>query len=153
LRELDLHGLKMADALHVFVEAHNSLAGSGKREGLKVIHGYGSTGQGGEIRREIRDILKRNPHAGDIVTGEESENNPGFTIIYPKKRLPAGSERLWDSILGFCSEPRLQEEIVRKFIRRSADPEIARAIRELQNRGRLIETFVNGRKKFLAKEK
>jgi hypothetical protein len=151
LKELDLHGLRMADALHLLVEAHNSIAASGSREGLKVIHGYGSTGQGGEMREEIRELLRRNPHAGEFVTGEEAENNPGFTIVYPRKRLPAGSERLWDAIVEFCKEPRSQEEIVRKFIRRSAEPEIARAIRELTNRGKLRETYHNTRKKYSAR--
>jgi hypothetical protein len=153
LREIDLHGLKLADALHLFVETFNSVASSGKPEPVKVIHGYGSSGTGGEIRRRVRDLLKRNPHSGSFVTGEEMENNPGFTVVYPRHRLPEGSERLWDSIIEFCLEPRTQEEIVRRFIRRSPEPEIMKALHELLRRGRIRESHVNGKKRFLVGDK
>lgn len=149
MREIDLHGLKVSEALSAFVEVHNSIVASGKREGVKVIHGYGSSGAGGEIRVAIRTLLRNNPACADWVRGEDAEGNPGYTIVYPRRRLPPGGERLWDAIVEFCSSPRTQQDVVCRFVRKSSEPEVNRALRELEQRGRLRVLYKNGRKHYV----
>ena len=148
MNEIDLHGLRMSEALERFVEAHNSLSG-GRGASLKVIHGYGSSGSGGEIRAAIRNLLKQNPASSDYIRGEEMDGNPGYTVVYPKRRLPTGVDRLWDAIMEYCASPRSQQEVLTKFVRRSGEPEVNRAIRELEHRGRLRSFLKNGRKHYV----
>jgi hypothetical protein len=149
MRELDLHGLKFADAMYLFVDTCNMMVAQGNAGGLKVIHGYGASGQGGLIRGEVRKLLKRNPHAATVVLGEDADNNPGYTLVYPKRRLPAGSERLWDSITEYCSEPRRDSDIVGRFIRRHGEPEIRKALAELENRGKIRSFASSGRRMYV----
>ena len=146
MHEIDLHGLKYAEALERFIEEHNRTAESGSQTALKVVHGYGSSGTGGEIRKAIRALLSRNPASGEFVKGEVSEGNPGYTIVYPRRRLPQAKERLWDSVLEYCSTPRTRQQVVRKFVRRSGEHEVAQALRELETRGKLKSFYKNGRK-------
>lgn len=54
-----------------------------KRQGIKVItliHGYGSSGKGGGIRREVRQYLRYLQHQhqiNDMILGEEFSRNSG----------------------------------------------------------------------------
>ncbi|MCR4424802.1 MAG: Smr/MutS family protein [Firmicutes bacterium] len=146
MEELDLHGLRMAEALEAFVAHHNSLAASGGGTGFKVIHGYGSSGSGGEIRAGIRSLLHSNPGCADYVPGEDMDGNPGYTVVYPRRRLPTGSQRLWDAMVEFCATPKTQADVVHRFVRRNAEPEIVQGLRELERRGRLRSFVKNGKK-------
>lgn len=148
MREVDLHGMKYASAMELFIEEHNAIADRGRAEPLKVIHGYGSSGAGGELRTAIRSLLKKNPASGEFVTGEVAEGNPGYTIVYPRRRLPEAKDRLWDAIIEFCRSPQTQSDILRKFVRRSGEPEVLRSLRELESRGRLRSFYKNGKKHF-----
>lgn len=49
-------------------------AKSTKEPALKLIHGYGSSGKGGAIRTEVREVLRQKKQDGEIrafVTGDE----------------------------------------------------------------------------------
>ncbi len=83
---LDLHGMRVAEALKVFVQAYNQRVARGETSPMRVIHGYGSTGGEGAIGRELRRYLAR--HAVDFMAGEDFSINPGFTVVYPRKPLP-----------------------------------------------------------------
>jgi predicted CopG family antitoxin len=144
LKELDLHGMRAAEALERFVEMHNSLLSSQ----FVVIHGYGSSGTGGDIRAAIRSLLRSNPQCSDFVPGEEMDGNPGHTVVYPKRRLPSVSERLSDAIRRFCEEPATLSDVLKRFVRRSSEPEITRVVRQLEGSGRLRSFFKNGKKYF-----
>ncbi|TRZ98462.1 MAG: hypothetical protein D4R80_05085 [Deltaproteobacteria bacterium] len=87
--EIDLHGLTVADALARFIAHYNARLQAGDTGPIRVIHGYGSSGRGGDLRTAIRELLSR--HAGRLesVPGETYFNNPGATIVYPKHPLPA----------------------------------------------------------------
>jgi hypothetical protein len=148
LRELDLHGMKTADAMSFFMREYDNALESGSSS-LKVIHGYGSGGVGGDTRRCIRALLSANPACVDYVAGEEVDGNPGYTVVYPKRRLPSGATGLYDSIIQFCSSPKTKSAIVRRFVRRTPESEIDRALRDLENRGRLRTFFRNGRKHYI----
>ena len=87
--EIDLHGLTVADALARFTDHYNGRLRAGDTGPLRVIHGYGSSGRGGDLRTALRELLSR--HAGrlEFVPGETYFNNPGVTVVYPKHPLPA----------------------------------------------------------------
>lgn len=85
---LDLHGMRVAEALRVFVQAYNQRVARGDGSPLRVIHGYGSSGGEGAIGRELRRFLERHADAATFMAGEDFSINPGFTVVYPRKRLP-----------------------------------------------------------------
>jgi DNA-nicking Smr family endonuclease len=87
--EIDLHGLTVAEALSRFATHYNARLRAGDTGPIRVIHGYGSSGRGGDLRTAIRELLSR--HAGrlEFVPGETYFNNPGVTVVYPRQPLPA----------------------------------------------------------------
>lgn len=153
--QVDLHGMKTAEAIVCFTRAYDSVLSSGAHSGahsgacLKVVHGYGSGGTGGDTRRAIRTLLQANPACAVYVPGEDIDGNPGYTVVYPRRRLPSGAERLYPGIVEYCSAPKTKTDVVRRFVRRSAESEIERALRELENRGRLRSFIKNGRKHYV----
>ena len=149
--QVDLHGMKTAEAIACFTRAYDSVLGSAARPGacLKVIHGYGSGGAGGDTRRAVRSLLHANPACADYTPGEDIDGNPGYTIVYPRRRLPSGAERLYPGIVEYCSAPRTKLDVVRRFVRRSAESDIDRALRELERDGRLRSFMRNGRKHYV----
>jgi hypothetical protein len=163
--------MKTAEAIDCFTRVYDSVLGSGARSDagaramsgnhrdsgygsnsdacLKVIHGYGSGGARGDTRRAIRSLLKANPACADYIPGEDIDGNPGYTIVYPRRRLPSGASRLYPGIVEYCSVPKTKLDVVRRFVRRSAEGDIERALRELENGGRLRSFIKNGRKHYV----
>lgn len=88
IAELDLHGMRVAEALAAFLNAYNRRVAGGDASPLRVIHGYGSSGGEGAIGRELRRYLARHADAVGFMAGEEFSINPGFTVVYPRKPLP-----------------------------------------------------------------
>ena len=149
--QVDLHGMKTAEAIACFTRAYDSLLGAGARPGacLKVIHGYGSGGAGGDTRRAVRSLLHSNPACADYTPGEDIDGSPGYTIVYPRRRLPSGAERLYPGIVEYCAAPKTKLDVVRRFVRRSTESDIERALRELESGGRLRSFIKNGRKHYV----
>ena len=87
--EIDLHGLTVADALARFTDHYNGRLRAGDTGPLRVIHGYGSSGRGGDLRTALRAFLFRHASRLELVPGETYFNNPGVTVVYPKHPLPA----------------------------------------------------------------
>ena len=87
--EIDLHGLTVADALARFTDHYNGRLRAGDTGPLRVIHGYGSSGRGGDLRTALRAFLFRHASRLEFVPGETYFNNPGVTIVYPKHPLPS----------------------------------------------------------------
>lgn len=149
-REVDLHGMKTSQALEAFALAYDNALRDSAGGALRVIHGYGSGGAGGDTRNAIRSWLKASSHSLKWIAGEEIDGNPGYTMVYPEKRLPQGAARIHDSIVEYCSKERTQSDVIGRFVRRNSQGDIATALRELEARGRL-RTFVrNGKKYYIA---
>jgi len=87
--EIDLHGLTVAEGLARLTRHYNARLKSGNSGPIRIVHGYGSSGRGGDLRAAVREFLGR--HAGrlEFVPGETYFNNPGVTIVYPRHPLPA----------------------------------------------------------------
>ena len=88
---LDLHGHTWAEALEAFIEFYN-----GSFQGpentpvgrLEIVHGYGSTGEGGVLRSRLRGFLHRHEDCLEFRLGEDLDSNKGHTIVIPIKPLP-----------------------------------------------------------------
>jgi len=132
---LDLHGCTWAEALVAFIEFHNQvvhLAGGASIGRREIIHGYGSTGEGGVILLRLRAYLARHPDKVQV----EYDSNRGHTYVTPLAALPGIGDMLGEEIWGYCDEPRTQSKITGKF-RRHGDPAVLAAIRVLEREGRL----------------
>ena len=148
-RNLDLHGKTWAEALTEFREFYNMTARAHPGGGvqLEVVHGYGSSGQGGRLLTSLRSYLERQSQAGLLSyrTGEEADGNPGHTLVTTLKPLPAAGEDLADGIWEFCARPQSHRKVMNRF-RRHGDPQVQQALRDLQGQRRLRAVTV-GREK------
>ena len=142
--ELDLHDHTWEEALRKFVEAYNRHVQSGSREPMRIIHGYGSSGEGGKIRKKIRAFVESASASLDWKSGEALENNPGATLIYPRRALPSLQHHLAEGILAFCSIPRTESKIAAEF-RQHSPRDIKQALRSLVRQARIKEIFRGGR--------
>lgn len=148
MRELDLHGLTVDDALKTFVQFYNHEIKHGSREAIRVVHGYGSSGEGGKIRLRLRQLLAGAAASLAWKPGEEIEGNLGVTIVYPQKVLLERDNQLAAGILEFCSTPRTESKIAAEF--RTYDArEIKQSIRALLRQSRLREIVKSGRSLYL----
>jgi hypothetical protein len=86
--EIDLHGLSVADGLARLAAHCNARLRAGDSGPIRVVHGYGSSGRGGDLRAAVREFLGRNAGRVEFVPGERYFNNPGVTIVYPRHPLP-----------------------------------------------------------------
>ena len=147
--KLDLHGKTWAEALSEFRDFYNSAAHSHPSGGvqLEVVHGYGSTGQGGRLLTSLRNYLERQSQVGLLSyrPGEAVDGNPGHTLVTTSKPLPAAGDDLADDIWEYCARPQSHRKVMNRF-RRYGDPQVQQAIRELQAQKRLRALTV-GREK------
>jgi hypothetical protein len=140
---IDLHGLTTTVALEQFISYYNNEVKNKAFDPIQVVHGYGSTGVGGEISRRLRAFLKDHPEQLQYATGEDLENNPGYTLVYPKRPLPPMSEAISARLLEFCLTAKSVEKIHNKF-RMVGDAEVKAALRSLEQKGQL-KLIVKGR--------
>jgi hypothetical protein len=79
MREIDVHGFTLIDALAAIVRFHNQEVGPGTGRIFLVNHGYGSTGRGGVIRHALRAyLIARNIR---YTKGEHVDRNKGVTYV------------------------------------------------------------------------
>jgi hypothetical protein len=138
--ELDVHGLTVDEALKVFADFYNRHVRSGSREPVRVVHGWGSSGEGGKIRPKLRQLLADSKPNLDWKAGEDFEQNLGVTIVYPRKIIHPRESELETAMLEFCSIPRTESKIAGQF-RKYEPREIKQVIRSLVRRGEMKEIF------------
>lgn len=90
---LDFHGTQPSwlEAKQEFLDLyHRALrqSGSKRRSRIDVVHGYGSTGEGGVIRDSLRDFLATRLKYLEYRPGEVVDNNSGHTIVIPRLPIP-----------------------------------------------------------------
>lgn len=145
-RELDLHGHTWSEAKAEFIDFYNdALEQAGYVTGIQltVIHGYGSTGEGGVLRKRLRGLLCRLEGRLEFTPGEEVDGNMGCTVVTPLKPIPEDdllTEEIWD----YCKRPRVRSKITGRF-RRHGHPKVVQAIRLLEKQGRLTQLRRRGR--------
>lgn len=137
--EIDLHGLTWKESLRTFIEAYNDAfdsAGNPTGVQVRVIHGYGSTGEGGVLRSRLRSFCRRFGDHLEVTTGEEIDGNRGCTIVRPMRRLPDMHDILAEHVLDYCNRARARSKVLGRF-RRYGNPQVIKAIRSLEKQGRL----------------
>ena len=137
--EIDLHGRTWLEAKEEFIAFYNHvLEETGDTIGaqLSVIHGYGSTGEGGLLRKRLRGFLQRFADHLEFVPGEDLDGNPGHTVVAPLQQLPDKDGLLADEIWSYCERPRSRSKVIGRF-RRNGAPKVIRAVRSLEKQGRL----------------
>ena len=151
---LDLHGQTWREALPDFIAFYNQAlarAGGLAPQSLDIIHGYGSTGNGGVLRTRLRNFLAERAAQGrlDFTPGENVDANSGHTLVTPIAPLPAAHEMLAEEILAYCARPRPLSKISGKF-RRDGEPALKAAIDTLVKQRRLRPVTKGARKAFQA---
>lgn len=75
-------GMPLVDAAIRHMETSAQGAYARGARAIKFIHGYGSTGKGGAIKKEVRARLMKLPHVIRVIPGEE------FTVAQLPKEIP-----------------------------------------------------------------
>lgn len=148
---IDLHGKTWAEALSDFIDFYNRVAAPGRASAssLDVVHGYGSSGVGGVLRKRFRAFLEKYPNSLQYQHGEDVDGNAGHTLVLPMKRLPDTGGLLAEQVWEYCENPRTVAKISGRF-RRYGDPQVQQAIRTLQKQGRLRLVTKGRFKEYLA---
>ena len=143
--ELDLHTYTVREALDKFITEYNQVINKKNYSNLKVIHGYGSSGEGGNIKKRFRALLGKNSDKLQYVFGEDISTNPGYTIVKPIALLPTYIDKLEKEILHFCLTGKPKEKIMGKFRKYGASA-VAASIKNLSESGKL-EILMKGKYK------
>ena len=154
VHELDLHEKTWTEALPEFITFYNEAiehAAGGPPARLNVIHGYGSSGAGGVLRKRLQNFLKEHALQGrlEFTPGEHANANPGHTLVVPIQSLPALDELLSEEIWAYCARPRTLSKLSGKF-RRHGEPAVKAAIESLIRQRRLRMVGKGSRKTYVA---
>ena len=144
--EVDLHGMTWRKSLEEFIALYNhaiECTDDPTSVQIKVIHGYGSSGEGGVLGNRLRSFCQRFDDYLEFTPGEQIDGNMGCTVITPIKQLPDTDDLLAELISYYCEQPRPRSKIAGKF-RRYGSPRIAEAIKELEKQRRLTTLRKNG---------
>ncbi len=144
--KIDLHNMTVKEAEEYFIRKYNDIVKRNLKEEIEVIHGYGSTGEGGKIKKSIRKILEENRGALKILQDE----NIGHTIVIPLKEIPEYTEVIMIEILEYCTLPKTKEKIIGKFLN-YGEPKIMEALKKLERRN-YLEITEKGKYKLYKKK-
>lgn len=134
--KVDLHGYPAQQALETFLSYYNRQVRAGVHRRIEVVHGYGSSGEGGLIRKRLRTLLSSFPSRVSFTPGENLDGNPGYTLVYPKSLLPEDKDTMQAQILSYCGITRTEEKILGKF-RKYGDAEVMATLKTLTKQGKL----------------
>jgi hypothetical protein len=134
---IDLHGLTVDEAMAEFIQFYNDCVERGYQGRIEVVHGYGSSGQGGAILRVLRDYLDENSSKFDHVLPGDIFGNPGITVLIPKDPLAEPETPVCEAIRRFCKTPKSEQRILAKLRGRFGDRLIRDEISRMENKGQL----------------
>ncbi len=148
--EIDLHGLLVAEAIDVFIEYYNDRLRGGDYGRILVIHGYGSSGEGGKIRTRLRSFLAGHEEYLAFENGEHlNGGNLGSTFVFPRKPLPSPLDTLSKEILDYCRSPKTKSKIAGRF-RIAGETKIQACLQSLEKKKLLAVTHKGGYKVYAA---
>ena len=144
--EIDNHGDSTGTAIDTFIKIYNRNLENGDKGAIRVIHGRGSTGVGGEIKIRLRTYLMEHSDYLNYKKGEDIDGNEGYTMVYPNLPLPTIPDSLVNKVLNFCSKaPKTEEKILGKF-RLHREMDVKATIKQLEKSG-LLRSFDKGKYK------
>ena len=149
MKEINLHGCTTEDAIQSFISYYNQHVKSKQKKEFRVIHGYGSSGEGGKIRSKLRNFLECFHEEIGFRTGESLDNNPGYTLIYPRKELPSLENMLGLEILKFCEIPKTKKKIANNF-RKYGDSKLLSTLKQLEKSKQIVVKWKGKHKCFVA---
>lgn len=133
---IDLHDIKLEDAIPFFITKYNEFYLNGFKGEIEVIHGYGSSGIGGVIKKRF----KRFSEAYNAYFNVRYTNNLGVTFITPKKLIPKENFLLENEILIFCSNsPKSMNKIKNNFLKKYKQEDIKKSVLSLLKKNLLSE--------------
>ena len=138
--EIDLHGLTWRDALSDFTRLYEDVISETAVPGnaqIVVIHGYGSTGEGGILRKRFRSLLAKIRRVPGIHARRTDRRKPGMhDCATTQAAFPIQTELLSEDILDYCRIPKTRSKITGRF-RRHGDTRVIEAIQSLEKQGRI----------------
>lgn len=144
--ECDLHDLTVEAAMTRFTAHYNQAVAAGRTQPIDVIHGFN---QGIAIQISLRNFLAEHTDKLRFVTGEWLDDNPGHTVVYPDKPLPAWQESLAGRVVQFCAQPKPATRIASRFARHG-EQRVRDTVDQLVRSGTLEQTTRNGQKCLVA---
>jgi hypothetical protein len=136
--EIDLHDKTVNEAINFFMIKYNEIFLNGFKGQISVIHGYGSSGIGGKIKKRFKEVSEVYTGYFEVIPNK----NIGITIIKPLKTLPNSDFLFENALLEFCSEsPKSITKIQNKFFKSHNNNEIKKTINSLVKKGALTEVF------------
>ena len=136
MKKLDLHNHTVREAMDAFKRFYNAQFTQSRPAEIEVVHGYGSTGAGGEIRKRLRKYLETHGKKMLVRKGEHVTGNPGVTYVTPIQPLPSVSDALEGEILAYCESARSEAKIVGKF-RNAGQKKVKSALKRMVKAGTL----------------
>lgn len=141
---LDLHGMRTRDAIDRFIYEYNRAVGTGG-ERMEVVHGYGSSGVGGDIKGALCALLDAHASKVRYIKGE-SLGNKGITVVVPDAALPSRQYAL-DQVVGdaLSAKPMSVAVIEKKLSGLATADEIQRSLAALVSKGKALKVIQTGR--------
>jgi len=134
--KINLHGYTVDQALKQFIAMYNLCVQKTKTIEICIIHGYGSTGEGGKIRSSLRKYLSQQTDKLQWTCGEQISGNAGVTYVKPKHTLPEPHVNLAHEIYHFCLTPKTKKKIAGNF-RQYGDQCTLKALKFLEKNNQL----------------
>jgi len=136
--EIDLHNKNVNEAINFFMTTYNEALSNGFKGEITVIHGYGSSGVGGKIKKRFKEFSEAYKNYFKV----NYNANLGVTLVRPFKALPNSDFLFENDLLEFLSaNPKSLSKIQNKFFKSHNPDEIKKTIKLLLKKGALIEIF------------
>ena len=146
---IDLHDMNRSEAIRFFIDKYNEVFKSGYRGEITVIHGYGSSGKGGVIKKELKEFLES--HKGYLTYTVDT--NPGATLITPLKQINEMQDVISKEILEYCRlSPKTLDKIKGNFFKKYKNNEINACVKKLTKQGSLTTTLKKNGEVYQTKE-
>lgn len=134
---IDLHHMNRNEAIRFFIDKYNEAVKSGRKE-ITVIHGYGSSGKGGVIKKELINFFDLHTSYLSYTT----DSNPGATLVFPIKVINELEDLISIEVLEFCSStPKTMDKIKGNFFKKYTNQEINSCVKKLIKKGYLTATL------------
>jgi hypothetical protein len=137
------------DAIRFFIKKYNEVFKNGYRGKIEVIHGYGSGGKGGVIKKRLRTFLTENKNSLNFVI----DANPGVTFVTPMKSIPDMKNAISRDLLEFCKDsPKSMDKIKGNFFKKYTNKEIVSTVNSLSKKGELETLLKKNHKVYFTNE-
>jgi DNA-nicking Smr family endonuclease len=147
--KLDLHGMRTRDAIDLFIRECNKFSSAGG-ERMEVVHGYGSSGVGGDIKEALMALLDAYPDKVRYIKGE-LVGNRGVTVVIPDSKLPYRRTSIDAVICSILLKPRSIAQIEVELHGLATTEEIKASLSALMSLGKASRITQGSRFLYIAK--